>query len=72
MNFIRTQNGTWLNLDRVKYLGVDDDGHVRAILGNIVDSNGRVVAYDEVIIRKCETRELAQVWLNVTVRKLLN
>lgn len=69
MKFIKTDGGKLINVDRVQYFRISYESHVCAVFGVIPRSDGVVVVYDEVIIKKFKTRDEAETWLDAFAKE---
>ena len=70
MKFIKTDGGKLINVDRVQFFRISYESHVCAVFGVITRSDGVVVAYDEVTIKKFKTRGEAEAWLDATFKSV--
>lgn len=70
MKFIKTDGGKLINVDRVQYFRISYESHDNAVFGVITRSDGVVVAYDEVTIKKFKTRDEAETWLDALLAKV--
>ena len=70
MKFIKSDGGKLINVDRVQYFRISYESHVNAVFGVITRSDGVVVAYDEVTIKKFKSRDEAETWLDATFKSV--
>ena len=70
MKFIKTDGDKLINVDRVQYFRISYESHVNAVFGVITRSDGVVVAYDEVTIKKFKSRDEAETWLDAMFKSV--